>query len=250
MQNVAKKQSATIGMAFLFVSLLLTPLSLKAIGISIDLSAGADAWRQVAGIFTDSYQPAGAAELLALNLMTEESRREDVEPSTASRFASAVMLDVQLDDATSVSTDNRVAETPSTVDSSAGRCTKRVRPAAHVTRPAPVATSFIVPIEGVAAVAPKALETARVVVPVSREVVRTYEREMANYRFTLGEAMRIAPKDFKVMLKVKTSDFPALPATSTCAFRKALTPEKLKQIRSVWSFTTEHINESAEKSEL
>jgi len=250
MQNVAKKQSATIAMAFLFVSMLLAPLSLKAIGVSIDLSAGVDAWRHVAGIFTDSYQPASAAELLALNLMTEETRREDVEPLTASLLASAVMPDVQLSDATSVSRDDRVAETPANVESPVAHCTKRVRPVTRVTVPATVASSFIMPIEGVAAVAPKALETARVVVPVSREVVRSYEREVANYRFTLGEAMRNAPKEFKVMLKVKTADFPALPAASTCAFRKALTPEKLKQIRSVWSFTTEHINESAEKSEL
>ena len=250
MQNIAKKQSATIAMAFLFVSLLLAPLSLKAIGVSIDLSAGVDAWRHVAGIFTDSYQPASTAELLALNLMTEESPREEVEPLTASLFASAVMPDVPLNDTFSVSRDDRVAETPANVESPVAHCTKRVRSATRVTVPAPVASSFIMPIEGVAAVAPKALETARIVVPVSREVVRTYEREVANYRFTLGEAMRNAPKEFKVMLKVKTPDFPALPATSTCAFRKALTPEKLKQIRSVWSFTTEHINESAEKSEL
>ncbi|HKQ09335.1 MAG TPA: hypothetical protein VJ464_29705 [Blastocatellia bacterium] len=255
MQNVAKKQSATIAMAFLFASLLLTPLSLKAIGISIDLSAGVDAWRHVAGIFTDSYQPASAAELLALNLMTEEPRRDEVEPFTASLFASAVMPDVELNDAASVSRDDRVAatdsvETNSIVESPTARCTKRVRPAPRLTVPASVASSFIMPIEGAAAVAPKALETARVGVPVSREVVRTYEREVANYRFTLGEAMRNAPKEFKVMLKVKTPDFPALPATSTCAFRKALTPEKLKQIRSAWSFATERINESAEKSEL
>jgi hypothetical protein len=56
MQNVAKKQNATVMMAFLFMSMVITPLSLKAIGISPNLSAGVEAWRHIAGLFADSHQ--------------------------------------------------------------------------------------------------------------------------------------------------------------------------------------------------
>src|SRR5262245_14401988 len=67
MQRTSKKNTTYMGMAFLFLSVTITPLSLKSLGLSPSLSAGVDAWRQISGIFGDSHQPVTSSELLALN---------------------------------------------------------------------------------------------------------------------------------------------------------------------------------------
>ena len=73
---------------------------------------------------------------------------------------------------------------------------------------------------------------------------------MTNYRVNLSQAMNVVPKDFKLMLKVKSPGMTSLPAVTTCAFRKAFSPEKVRQLRSAWSLTFEDAGDSAEKSEL
>lgn len=67
MQTDNKKHSNYYAMGLLLVSLTITPFSLKAIGFSPNLSAGVDAWRQIASVFGESHQPATSAELLALS---------------------------------------------------------------------------------------------------------------------------------------------------------------------------------------
>lgn len=67
MQTVNKKHGNYYAMALLLVSLTITPVSLKALGVSLNLAAGVDAWRQLASVFGESHQPATTAELMALN---------------------------------------------------------------------------------------------------------------------------------------------------------------------------------------
>ena len=245
MQNAAKKQNATLAMAFLFVSLVMTPLSLKALGVSPNLSAGVDAWQHIAGLFADSHQPVNAAELLALKLMPEDSPRDEVMPFASRLLASAQPLDVQL------SGEGRAAGSFDAAAPPTARCPKATKLAPRVTPSAPVAMNIVMPIEGVSAEGLTGAQVAQVVVPVRREAMQNYERAMAAYRIDLGDALRFAPKDFKMMVKVKPPAFPALPAVTTCAFRKSLTPEKVKQLRAAgWSFAFENATESAEKSEL
>src|SRR2546423_14616671 len=110
MQNVARKPNATVAMALLFVGLLIAPLSLKAIGISPNLSAGVAAWRQIAGIFADSYQPVNAWEMLAVNLTDEGGPRDEAEPGTGGRLASAPPPEVQMYDAKVSSAQARAAQ--------------------------------------------------------------------------------------------------------------------------------------------
>jgi hypothetical protein len=249
MQNVARKPNATVATALLFISLLMLPLSLKAIGISPNLSAGVAVWRHIAGIFADSYQPVNAWEMLAVNFTDEGAPRDEAEPGTGELLASAQPLEVQLNDATATSADARGAENSAAAAPAARRCTKSVRPAPRATLSTP-ATSVVISVEDVRAQALEAAESAKALVPIRGEVVRGFEREMANYRVTLGEAMRIAPRDFKLMLKVKSPAPPKLPALGTCAWRKQLSPEQVKQLRTAWSFTTVPVAQSADKSEL
>src|SRR2546423_11118433 len=151
MQNVARKPNATVAMALLFVGLLIAPLSLKAIGISPTLSAGVAAWRQIAGIFADSYQPVNAWEMLAVNLTDEGAPRDEAEPVTGGLLASAPPLEVQLNDATVTSADARAAENSAVAAPAARRCTKSARPPPRATLSTPVATSVVIPVEDVRA---------------------------------------------------------------------------------------------------
>lgn len=67
MKTNHKSSSTPLAMTFLFLSLAIVPVSMKATGFSPKLSAVVDAWNQIAGIFGDGYQAAQTTELLALN---------------------------------------------------------------------------------------------------------------------------------------------------------------------------------------
>jgi hypothetical protein len=260
MQNVAKKQNASFAMAFLFVSMVITPLSLKAIGISPNLSAGVEAWRHIAGIFADRQQPTKAAELLALNLLPEDSQGDAARPLASGLLASTQPLDMQLTAEPALSMGDRVAESLAAVERSTelatapstGRCAKSIRLTPRATSSALIAMNVVMPIEGIRAERLAGAEAAKVVVPIRREAMQSYERAMAMYRVDVGEAMKFVPNDFKVTIKVKPRTLPALPAITNCAFRKALSPEKVKHLRAAaWSLAFEDAAaESVEKSEL
>ncbi len=252
MQNVAKKQNATFAMAFLLVGMVMTPLSLKVLGVSPNLTAGVEAWRRIAGTFADNQQPLNAAELMALNLMPEESPREEVMPFASHLLASAQSQDVELSVAPIASLGNSVAANAAAAAPSSARCPKAVRPAPRVAPLAPVASVTVLPLEGLRAGALAGAETATAIVPIRREAMRSYERALAAYRFNFDESFRDVPKEFKVTVRVKPPVLPSLPAVTNCAFRKALTPEKVKPLRAAaWSLSFEDADaKDAEKSEL
>src|ERR1700730_18022694 len=65
MHRLNRSASATRGSAFfLFLSLAIVPISLRAAGVQVSfspsLSAAADVWRQIADVFGSGYQPARA----------------------------------------------------------------------------------------------------------------------------------------------------------------------------------------------
>jgi hypothetical protein len=253
MQNVAKKQSATFTMAFLFVSMVITPLSLKVLGISPSLSAGVEAWRRIASTFADNQQPLNAAELLALNLTPAESPREEVMPFASRLLASAQPQDVPLSVAPAASADGGVAGSAAVVAPASARCAKSIRLAPRVAPSAPMASSAVLPLEGIRAVNLPGTEAVKVFMPIRRDAMQSYARAMATYRFHLDETLKEVSKEFNVVtIKVKPPVLPALPAITNCAARKALTPEKVKQLRAAaWSLAFEDAAaEAAEKSEL
>lgn len=251
MQNVAKKQNATVMMAFLFVSMVITPLSLKAIGISPNLSAGVEAWRHIAGLLADSHLPVNAAELLALNLTPEDAQRDEATTLTSGLLASTQPLDMQLTAEPALSMGDRLARSLDPVVSSVPGCAKSTKLAPRATTYAPIAMRIVMPVEGIRAAAFGGVKVASVVAPVRKEAMRSYEQAMATYRVEFSEAMQFVPKDFKVAVKVKSLLMPALPAITNCAFRKAMPPEKVKQLRAAaWSLAFEDAAASAEKGEL
>jgi hypothetical protein len=252
MQNVAKKQNATFAMAFLFLSMVITPLSLKAIGISPNLSAGVEAWRQIAGTFADSHLPVNAAELLALNLASEDVPSDAASPLASGLLASTQPLDMQLTAEPYLSMGDRVAGSLDIVAPSASRCANSTRLTPRAILSAPIAMRVVVPMERMRAESTDTARVAKVVVPVRREAMRSYEQALASYRINLSTAMKFVPRDFNMTVRVKPPVMPTLPAITNCAFRKALSPEKVKQLRAAaWSLAFEDAAaESAEKGEL
>jgi hypothetical protein len=251
MQNVAKKQNATVMMAFLFMSMVITPLSLKAIGISPNLSAGVEAWRHIAGLLADSHQPVNAAALLALNLTTEDSQRDEASTLAIGLLTSTQPLDMQLTAEPALSMGDRVAGSFDPVAPSVPSCAKATRLTPRAILSAPIARTALVPVNRFRAAGFGNVKVAKVVVPIRNEAMLSYERAMATYRVDFSQAMKFVPKDFKVAVKVKSLIMPALPAITNCAFRKAMSPEKVKQLRAAaWSLVFEDAAASAEKGEL
>lgn len=251
MQNAERKQNAIVAVAFLFVSLVMTPLSLKAIGISPNLSAGVEAWRHIVGVFADSHQPVNAAELLALNSENDDSQRDEMAPMASGLLASVQPLGMALTGELGANTSADSAAGLATAAPSASRCARSMGRTVRVRATAPMAITPVMPVEGIRAEVAADAEAANVVVPIRKVALQRYERAMASYRVDVREALQFLPKDFKLQVRVKTPRPPALPGMTTCDFRKVFSPEKIKQLRNAgWSFSSENASESADKGEL
>lgn len=243
MQNATRTQKATLATTFLLASLVITPLSLKVLGVSFNLSAGVEAWQHIAGVFADSHQPVSAAEVLALNFASQDSQSDTATPTAGPLLASTQPLDLQLTAEPSLRmgdmswSDEPVAP-PAPACAKATKRMPRVAP-----RESRVTTFAVAPVEKV-----EAPTTARAQAFVAREAaLRELKRALAAYRVDFGQVMKLLPKDFNVTVKVKS---PATPSALTgCAVRRVLMPEKAKQMRTAW-FAFDSAAEASEKSEL
>ena len=248
MQNVAKRQNATLAMAFLFASLVITPLSLKAFGVSLNLSAGVEAWRRIAGTIADNYQPMNTAELLALSFATDESEGDQTTPASP-LLASTQPLDMQLTAEPGLRISDQVSDNePAAWPVPA--CPQLVKRAARVNPLASKAPIAIAAIERVKAQALAQAQTEKALV-IRKESLQKVEQAFATYRFNIEQVEKLLPKDFKVTVKVKPTAMPSLPAITGCAQRKPLSPEQVKQLRAAaWSLTFNTAAESSDKGEL
>jgi hypothetical protein len=249
MQNVAKRQNATLAMAFLLASLIITPLSLKAFGVSLNLSAGVEAWRRIAGTIADNYQPLNAAELIALSFSTDESESDQATPAASPLMASTQPLDMQLTAEPGLRISDQ-AEGNEPVASPAPVCPRSVKRAARVNPPSSKAPIAIAPVARVKAQTLAATEVAKTLV-IREEALQEVKQAMSTYRFNIEKLEKLLPKEFKVMVKAKPTTMPSLPAMTGCAQRKPLSPEQVKQVRAAaWSLTLNSVADSPEKSEL
>jgi hypothetical protein len=249
MQNAAKRQHTTLAMTYLFASLIITPLSLKALGVTLNLSAGVAAWRHIAGTIADNYQPVNAAELLALSFATEDSASDETTPTASPLLASTQPLDMQLTAEPGLRIGDQVwANEP--VAAPAPACPQSVKRAPRINPPALKAPVAIAPVVRVNTQALARTEVEKALV-IRKETLQEIKQALATYRFKIEEAEKLTPKefkDFKATVKVKP---PALPVITGCVQRRALPPEQVKQLRAAaWSLTFNTAADSSEKSEL
>jgi len=248
MQNAAKRQNATLAMVFLFASLIITPLSLKALGVSFNLSAGVEAWRRIAGTVSDNYQPLNTAQLLALSL-TENSNEDETTPATSPLLASTQPLDMQLTAEPGLRIGDQAWDNEP-VASPAPACAQAVKRAPRVTArqaKAPVAMASVVRVEAQTLARAEA-EHALV---IRKESLQQVKQALATYHLDLAQLEKLAPKDFKFTFKVKPPVVPQAPVITGCAQRKPMTPEQVKQMRAAgWTLVFNAAPEAPEKSEL
>ena len=224
MQSINKRNTTYMGMAFLFLSLAITPISLKAVNISPNLFAGADAWRQISSMFGDSYQPVTSSELLALNnLDSGESagRDNEVLPSLVAQLqfgaaeASAPRLsEAELQTGAACNQQKRCNKSAQRTS----RVAARVAMAAVVNPEIEIQTRLIE-----AAAKPEVI--------INKEALRDFEKHLALRKFDIGEAMKIMPEsNVKLMVKLRGLNI-AFPVFPKCDSRKSQPPEQVKEAR-------------------
>lgn len=241
MENAKGKQHTSLATALLFISLAITPLSLRALGISPNFGAGVEAWRHIAGLLGDGQQPISPSEMSARNSESNEPAPVDATPTTNFLLASIEPMFL-------INSPAATAAASMPAAPAVRHCTKAAAPAAREGKAAPIqvaAVTLPVPAVEVQAGAlfnnlgnawKKSGAAARV--PVGARfacdrVVRTYyQSETEKHRAEIDQAMKFLPKGFKVVVRLQGKAAPSFPsATAGYEFRKVFSPEKLKQLR-------------------
>lgn len=210
-------------MAFLFLSLAITPFSLKAVGISPNLFAGLDAWRQISSVFGDNHQPITSSELLALNSFYSDESGIAVRDKGIDKIIIAQLQDEQSKAAMPAISDTSDTELRAEASSYHQKRCPKSAPRAKASELAAVISPEIEAREQM--IEPPATPVAM----VDPETIRRIERRFVQSRFEFNKAMKILPaKDFKIMVKLEGLNI-ALPVLAPkCDLRKARPAEPVR----------------------
>jgi hypothetical protein len=224
MQRISRKNTTYLGMAFLFVSLAITPVSLKALGVSPNLFAGVDAWRQISNVFGDGHQPVAASEILALN---KYSSGEDIGAGRENEAQPLMIAETLTPSAELLASAELMA--PMASSNQQKRCPKSALRAAQTFKQAEI-VAFANP-ENVAS-AQQVESVARPALRIERQEWAKIGKQLAQYRVEIDEAVKIVPiRDMSVMVKLKSLNLSLPRLLMNCDSRKSLTPEQVKEIR-------------------
>ena len=245
MQIAKGRQNAPLATALLFVSLAITPLSLRAVGISLNFGAGVEALRHIAGLLGDGRQPVGASDILARNLGGSDVAPVDATPATDFLLAWARMA------APAVESEAAAVDNSLVTAGAAHRCVKGAshggRGATRVEAPRlasalpsllPAATPVPAVIEGSEAAWVASGVAIKVPAPARSgcdRALRTYQQEVERHRADIEHAMRFVPQGvrqgLRMMVRLQSKASPGSPAVDPNEFRRVFSLEKLKQLR-------------------
>lgn len=248
MQGTNKKSATYMGMAFLFLSATITPLSLKSIGLSPSLTAGIDAWRQISSVFGDSHQPVTSSELLALNRLNSDDATS-IDSSNGIEQSLIAELQPEIVEASNiqVSTDELQAKASGNRQK---RCSRSADQSLRAVRHVEIVSAINPDVEIHTRIAEPAI---RPVVVINKADFEKFEKHLSQYKFNVGEAMKFLPvKDFRVMLKLKGLSVPVAPIAPRCNTRKATVPEQAKELqqRAMRASATDQVSTASENCEL
>lgn len=222
-QRTNKKNATYMGMAFLFLSVTITPLSLKSIGLSPSLTAGIDAWRHISSVFGDSHQPVTSSELLALNSLNS-GKATTVDSSNEIDQSLIAELQAETTESYTLQSSGVKLQAKET-NNRQKRCAKAAAQALRAVRRVEIASVLNPEIE---------IHTQAVVSPVmiiNKADWKNFDKHL-QYKFDIGEAMKLLPmKDSRVMIKLKSLQAPVVPEAPRCNSRKAPSPEQVKQLQ-------------------
>ena len=206
MQTVNKKHGNYYAMALLLVSLTITPVSLKALGISPNLSAGVDVWRQIASLFGENHQPPTAAELIALsdldtaqpdNAQPEPylyAEAQPAEPAKCSETALAVAAPQV----------HSAVEPLRRCPKAASRCAPVMEVNAGVTIERQTSDAIALRVKDI-----NLVDLVKRNARLDRERGKKLEKEIARCQIELGEVLKSLPgKDAKAVLRFRPVAMP------------------------------------------
>jgi len=226
MQKINKTNNTYLGMAFLFLSLAITPFSLKAVGISPNLFAGLDAWRQISSVFGDNHQPVTSSELLALNNVNSGEDTGADREIGIQQFMAA-QLQVESAEASVPAASDAHARTAAASNQQKPCPKSAPRPA----RVAGTSESASVVISAIEAHAQRVEAAARPEVIINKSALRNFQRQLTRHKFEIGEVMKIVPiRDLDVLVKLKGMNI-AFPILPKCDSRKPQPREQVKETR-------------------
>lgn len=232
MQRLNRPTHTPAGTAFfLFVSLAIIPVSLKAaglqVGLSPRLSAAIDIWRQVAQAFGPNYETGSGSELAAL-ISSEgaPSKPADVEACPLQQYACD--REVEASFQTSPEIPAAFVQTPEAhrpvCSKSATRNQLKPRQLEAGVVPVELGPNIEPNIEE-SARALRALSAKRAEVAMRMEVLKILEKCATSRSFELNDSIKNLPipKSFRMLVRFKQ---PAVPSVTgaACKVRTALAP--------------------------
>lgn len=248
MQRTNKKNATYMGMAFLFLSVTITPLSLKSIGLSPSLTAGIDAWRQISSVFGDNHQPVTSSELLALNnLNSDDATTVD----SSNGIEQSLIAELQAETIEAPSLQSSAVELQAKESGNRQKCcSKSASQSPRIVKRVEIASLISPEIE----IHPQPAALAvRPVMVINKAEWENFEKHLSQYKFDFGEAMKLLPvRDFKVMIKTKALSAPVAPVAPRCNSRKAPLPEQAKQLqeRAMRARAADQVPTASENCEL
>ena len=214
-------------------------------GLSPNLTAGIDAWRQISSMFGDNHQPVTSSELLALNNLNSDDAAT-VDSSNGIEQSLIAEWQAETIEASSIQSSavelqtkesgNRQKRCPKSADQSL-RAVKRVEIASLISPEIEIHTQ----------------PAGRPLVVVSKADWKEFEKHLSQYKFDIGETMKFLPvRDFKGMLKLRGFSVPVTPVAPRCNTRKAPLPEQAKQVqeRAMRARAADQVPTASENCEL
>jgi hypothetical protein len=228
MQRLNRSAHAPLGTAFfLFVSLAIIPVSLKAAGLKVGfsprLSAAIDIWRQVAEVFGPNYDAGTGSELAALFA-------SDAEPANAAGDEACPLreyaCDREVDESSPTLPEIQAAVVPTT-DAQPAACFKAAPRNQLRTRPlgSGVAAVEISSSIEKSAQALKALSAERAEAALRVEVLKILEKCSVSRRSDLSDPTKNLgiPKSLRILVRFKQPAVTSMNGAE-CNVRTALAP--------------------------
>lgn len=251
MKKINKTNGTPLGMAFLFVSVLAMPFSMKAVGINVEISprigAVVEAWGQIAGTMVLGSHPMNAADWSFKNAYDITPATGGAQEPTAECSLVASLFSEGCEEVLSPEDAPARAEEAPVIEAAAqpARAAARLPRIRHGASASPVATA-----QSAAAISVSTVEFAnhvKKVIAIDPQSLRRFSIEM---RITNGAIARAMKEAKSLRLAVRTQEAEAARAVKfDCDSNKLVQPrhdsEPLERLRRVRTETSDTVGEDA-----
>ncbi len=214
MSTKHKSSAAPLAKTFLILSLVIVPVSMKATGFKPNLSGLVDAWSQLAGVFSNGYQPRSTNELLALNQTDEDWRQDPASESGCTKGMLARAQEPGIEANWNIEQGEPQLQTNAHLRDCCHKATKQ--PVVQRQAPIALAQKVVLPKRETRIVAFDLQEMTQIDSASREETLQHFQKQFALPAVDLSYVMRSLPKEFKGFIKVKALNAPAAPTARRC----------------------------------